>query len=169
MILEHGILRNQFEMVDLHGLLFNQIFEKMITLEEALIMGTNAPKSHQRIIARLTAELHYLYDKQKTIFLEPLPETMLNEGQTSPTPDIILYDNTLDETPVIIEINHSAGIKSDLIKVRKLIDEGYYGIQEGFVYDYKRQQWHKYKLGVGEVLDKPSFCEAIHLDLATLL
>lgn len=141
----------------------------MITLEEALIMGTNAPKPHQRVIARLTAELFYLYYKKKTISLEPLPETMLNEGQTSPTPDIILFDNNLDETPVIIEVNHSSGIKSDRIKVQKLIDEGYYGIEEGFVYDYKRNKWHKYKRGVGDITDNPSFCEAINLDLATLL
>ena len=140
----------------------------MITLEEALLMGTNAPKPHQRVIAALTAQL-WLLHRDGIIRLEPLPETMLNEGQTSPTPDLILHDNVLYETPVIIEVNHAAGIKSDIIKVRKLIDEGYYGIQEGFVYDYKRNQWHKYELGKGIITDKPSFCEAINLDLATLL
>lgn len=140
----------------------------MITLEEALIMGTNAPKSHQRLIAALTAQLWLLHRDGK-LHLEPLPKTMLNEGQTSPTPDLILYDNVLEETPVIIEINHPAGIKSDLKKVRALIDAEDYGIREGFVYDYKANEWHKYKLGVGFVTDKPSFCDAINLDLATLL
>ena len=140
----------------------------MITLEEALIMGTNAPKAHQRIIARLTTRLTNAYE-QGGILLEPLPETMLNEGQTSPTPDLILYDNVLHETPVIIEVNHAAGIKSDIKKVQQLIDSEDYGIKEGFIYDYNRQEWHKYKLGEGIIKDKPSFCEAINLDLATLL
>lgn len=140
----------------------------MITLEEALLMGTNAPKAHQRIIARLTTRLTNAYE-QGGIVLEPLPETMLNEGQTSPTPDLILYDNVLHETPVIIEVNHAAGIKSDIKKVQQLIDSQDYGIKEGFIYDYNRQEWHKYKLGEGIINDKPSFCEAINLDLATLL
>jgi Uma2 family endonuclease len=140
----------------------------MITLEEALIMGTNAPKAHQRIIARLTTRLTNAYE-QGHILLEPLPETMLNEGQTSPTPDLILYNNVLHETPVIIEVNHAAGIKSDLKKVQHLIEAQDYGIQEGFVYDYNRQEWHKYKLGEGIITVHPSFCEAINLDLATLL
>jgi Uma2 family endonuclease len=140
----------------------------MITLEEALIMGTNAPKPHQRVIAALTAQLWLLY-RNGTIRLEPLPETMLNEGQTSPTPDVILYDNVLNETPVIIEINHPAGIKSDLKKVQALIDAEDYGIKEGFVYDYQAKQWHKCVLGAGVTTHRPSFCEAINLDLATLL
>lgn len=141
----------------------------MITLEEALLMGTNAPKSHQRIIARLTAELYYLYNKQKTIFLEPLPETMLDESQTSPTPDIILYDNERYKTPAIIEITHTDGVAKDLRKIQNLIEERDYGIVEGFVYDYRSREWHKYKLGKGIITEKPSFCEAINLDLATLL
>lgn len=41
--------------------------------------GTNAPIVHQRIIARLTAELYPLYFREGVIPLEPLPETMLGE------------------------------------------------------------------------------------------
>jgi hypothetical protein len=70
---------------------------------------------------------------------------------------------------VIIEVTHTKGVRGDLIKVQRLIEEGFYGIQEGFVYDYKRQLWHKYKLGEGIVHHHPSFCEAINLDLAALL
>jgi hypothetical protein len=142
----------------------------MITREEALLlMGTNAPKPHQRIIAKLMFEFGLMYFQEKTMALEPLPETMLDEGETSPTPDIILYDNTLSQTPVIIEVTHTDGIKKDLKKVRELIDADDYGIVEGFVYDYQKNEWHKYKKGVGDVLDKPSFCEAIGRDLATLV
>jgi hypothetical protein len=141
----------------------------MITLEEAIIMGTNAPRIHQRIIRKLLFELTRMYDIEHSITLEPLSETMLDEGQTSPTPDIILLDNVLSLTPVIIEITHSTGIRGDFLKVQRLIDSQYYGIQEGFVYDYKRNEWHKYKLGIGDITDRPSFCEAINLDLTTLL
>jgi Uma2 family endonuclease len=141
----------------------------MITREEALIMGTNAPKPHQRIISRLLAHLSYQYYIAGTLQLEPLPETMLDEGQTSPTPDIILYDNMLEETPVIIEITHTNGVKNDFQKVSRLMEETEYGIREGFVYNYKRDEWHKYKRGVGAITENPSFCEAINLDLATLL
>jgi hypothetical protein len=140
----------------------------MITLEEALIMGTNAPKSHQRVIAKLTTRLTVAFE-QGAIALEPLPETMLDEGQTSPTPDIILYDNVLSTTPVIVEITHTDGVRKDVFKIQQLIDQGFYGIVEGFVYDYKRNQWYKYALGRGLITDAPSFCEAIQLDLATLL
>lgn len=148
--------------------MFNQTLKAMITLEEALIMGTNAPKPHQRIIAKLTTRLTLAFEQGK-ISLEPLPETMLNEGQTSPTPDLILYDNILHETPVIIEVNHAAGVKSDIKKVQQLIDSEDYGIREGFIYDYNRQEWHKYKLGHGIIAENPSYCEAIQIDLATLL
>jgi len=131
-------------------------------------MGANSPKDHQRIITRLIIALGNLHH-QGIVRFEPFPETPLNEGEPSPVPDVSLYDNVLYETPVIIEINHAGGIKSDLVKVRKLIDENYYGIIEGFVYDYKRNQWHKYHRDKGDVTDAPSFCEAINLDLATLL
>lgn len=141
----------------------------MITREEALLMGTNAPKIHQRVIRKLLFELTRLYEIERSLVLEPLPETMLDESQTSATPDIILYDNTLEQTPVIIEVTHTNGVIGDMKKVRRLIDDAYYGIVEGFVYDYKRNEWHKYHKGIGDVLDKPSFCVGIGLDLATLL
>jgi hypothetical protein len=140
----------------------------MITREEALLMGANSPKDHQRVISRLIVHLGNLFD-QGNIKLEPFPETPLNDGEPSPVPDVSLYDNVLYETPVIIEVNHADGIKSDLVKVQKLIDEGFYGIIEGFVYDYKRQEWHKIKRGLGIVAENTSFCEAINLDLATLI
>ena len=141
----------------------------MITLEEALIMGTNAPWMHQRAITQLIAELYFLYKKQRVIALEPLSEAMLNEDQTSPVPDILLHDHERAETPVIIEVTQTKGVRADQIKIKKLIDEGYYGIVEGFVYDYKRNEWRKYHRDKGEITDNPSFCEAINLDLATLL
>jgi Uma2 family endonuclease len=141
----------------------------MISLKEALQMGTNAPKSHQRIIARLILELGTKYYNEGSISLEPLPETMLDEGQTSPTPDVILYDNVLEQTPVIIEVTHSSGVQNDLKKVRELIEETEYGITEGFVYDYKKNLWHKYKKGYGIITRRPSYCNTLKLDLSTLL
>jgi Uma2 family endonuclease len=140
----------------------------MITRQEALLMGANSPKDHQRVISRLIIGLGNLYSTG-SLKLEPFPETPLNEGEPSPVPDVSLFDNIFYETPVIIEVNHAGGIKSDLKKIQALIDEENYGIVEGFIFDYKRKEWHKYKRGEGIIIDKPSFCDVINLDLATLL
>jgi molybdopterin-guanine dinucleotide biosynthesis protein len=78
---------------------------------------------------------------------------MLDEGQTSLTPDIILNDNVEMQTPDIIEITHGDGVKKDLKKVRELIDADDYVIVEGFVYDYKRNEWHKYHRDKGDITD----------------
>lgn len=64
--------------------------------------GSNAPLLHQRTIAQLTAGLYPLF-RTGTIALEALPETMVGK-YNSPTPDVILYDNANEVTPVIIEI-----------------------------------------------------------------
>ncbi len=141
----------------------------MITLDEVKQMGINAPWSHQRIISKLIASLGHLYYAQKSIALEPLPETMLDEDQTSPVPDILLYDAERETIPVIIEITRTRSVSNDLEKVRRLIEETRYGIAEGFVYDYKKNEWHKYRKGKGLAVRKPSYCNALGLDLATLL
>lgn len=132
-------------------------------------MGVNAPRPHQRVISKLNTELGILYYKQAAIPLEPFPEMMLDEDKTSPSPDLSLYDNVLENTPVIIEVTKTGMVQSDLRKVIGLVESRDYGIREGFVYDYKRNEWHKYELGKGIVTARPSFCEAINLDLATLL
>jgi Uma2 family endonuclease len=126
-------------------------------------MGVNAPVIHQRIIARLTAKLYPLFESG-TIHYEPLPEMMLGEYST-PTPDLVLYDNDADQTPVIIEICQTRGTKGDLQKVVQLIDGQLYGIHEGFVYDYKTQQWLRYRLGDGGVATTSSQSDVLQLDL----
>lgn len=132
-------------------------------------MGVNAPRPHQRVISKLNTELGILYYKQASILLEPFPEMMLDDDKTSPTPDISLYDNVLENTPVVIEVTRTGMVQTDMKKVRALIDSRDYGIVEGFVYDYKLSEWHKYHRDKGDITDQPSFCEAINLDLATLL
>ena len=141
----------------------------MITPEEVKSIGINAPVEHQRVIAKLMTRLGTMYYDLKTISLEPLPETMLDETKISPVPDLMLCDHTNDTVPVIIEITSTRTVHADMKKLRALITEGDYGIIEGFVYDYKKNEWHKYKKGIGEVLQNPSFCDTLHLDLATLL
>ena len=89
---------------------------------------------------------------------------MLGEYST-PTPDLVLYDNDADQTPVIIEICQTRGTKGDLQKVVQLIDGQLYGIQEGFVYDYKTQQWLRYRLGDGAIATTSSQSEVLQLDL----
>ncbi|MCS7013212.1 MAG: hypothetical protein RMI34_02160 [Chloroherpetonaceae bacterium] len=113
----------------------------MLTVDEIKRIGIHAPKEYQRLIATLIIALGNLYRSGK-IQLEPLPETMLNEGQTSPVTDIMLFDNERDETPIIIEIAHGTGVKSDQIKVKELVASNFYGIREAFIYDYKNKRWH---------------------------
>ena len=79
-----------------------------------------------------------------------------------PTPDVILYDYTTEESPVIIGVTHTKGAKADLKKVIDLIDDDLYGIQEGFVYTYKTQQW--FRFGDGGLPTKSSFPGVLKLD-----
>ncbi len=137
--------------------------------ETTLERSINAPKEHQRVISKLTTGLGVLFYLEKTIELEPLPETQIDEGQASPVPDLLLYDNEEQRTRIIIEVCHPNGLKNDLRKVAKLIDENDYGIEEGFIYDYVRGRWSKYQKGIGVVSEQPSFSAILDLDLATLL
>lgn len=137
--------------------------------ESTFEMGINAPKAHQRIISKLTASLGYLFYREHGITLEPLPETQIDEGQASPVPDILLYDNETYRTPIIIEICHPNGLNNDLKKVIRLIEENDYGIEEGFIYDYVRGYWSKYQKGVGQVFVAPSYSAILDIDLASLL
>ena len=129
--------------------------------------GTNAPRSHQRTIAQLTAGLYPLF-RTGAIALEALPETMVGE-YNSPTPDVILYDNTNEITPVIIEICHVKGEKNDLKKVIRLMEDDDYGILEGFVYNYKTEKWLCYRKGDGGQATESSFSEVLQLDLNAFL
>lgn len=127
-------------------------------------MSVNAPIIHQRIIARLTAKLYPLYESG-AIAYEPLPEMMLGE-YSSPTPDVILYDNNTDQTAVIIEVCQTRGLKGDVQKVIQLVDSELYGISEGFVYDYKTGHWLRYRKGDAGMTSESSFSGLLNLDLA---
>ncbi len=127
------------------------------------------PKAHQRVIAKLTLGLGHLYYRERTLSLEPLPETMLNEGEASPVPDLILYDNQTRTTPVIIEVCHTEGLRKDLRKVIGLIDGGDYGIEEGFVHDYLAGGWYGYRRGNGGLPETSSFSRVLNLDLNAFL
>jgi Uma2 family endonuclease len=131
--------------------------------------GVWAPSDHQRIIAKLTMGLGVLYYREQQISLEPLPETMLDESKASLVPDLSLRDNTTDQTPVIIEVCHSSGLKSDLQKVVKLIDDDLYGIREGFIYNYRTGAWLRYRFGDAGVATDSSFSPLLNLDLNTFL
>jgi hypothetical protein len=60
-------------------------------------MGANAPVYHQRTIARLVTGLTIEYRADKQPY-EPLPEMMVGE-YSSPTPDVVLYDNATETLP----------------------------------------------------------------------
>jgi Uma2 family endonuclease len=137
--------------------------------ESILEMGIIAPKAHQRIIGKLMTRLGHLFYNIHQISLEPLPETQIDEGQSSPVPDIILYNNETFQTPIVIEVCHPNGVNNDLKKIIKLIDANDFGTEEGFIYDYERELWLKYQKGIGQVFEKPSFSAILNMDLATLL
>ena len=74
--------------------------------------GVNAPIEHHRVISRLNVGLGILYCKDHAIAYEPLPETMIDRGQISPTPDLVLYNPVTERMPVIIEVCHTRGQKT---------------------------------------------------------
>ena len=135
--------------------------------ENTIYMGVNAPKIHQRIIGQLMMRLGILYYIEKKIPYEPFPETMIDESQTSPTPDILLFDNDKKLNRVIIEVSGNTGAKRDFEKVKQLVQE--YGVQEGFVYNYDAKVWMKYALASGEDKERPSYSDEVGLDLRELL
>ncbi len=132
-------------------------------------LGIWAPVEHQRVISLLTMGLGVLYHREKAIPLEPLPETMLDEGKASQVPDVSLRDNEAAQTPVIIEVCHTNGLKGDLRKVIQLIDEDIYGIREGFIYDYRTGKWQRYCFGDGGLTTESSFSVVLNLDLNQFL
>lgn len=90
---------------------------------------------------------------------------MLDEGKASQVPDVLLRDNQTDQTPIIIEVCHTNGLKGDLQKVTQLIDEDLYGILEGFIYNYKTNVWLRYKKGDSGLSTESSFSDVLQLDL----
>lgn len=131
--------------------------------------GVDAPIEHQRVISQLNVGLGILYYKEHSIAYEPLPETMIDEGQTSPTPDLVLYNPVTELMPVIIEVSHTRGQKNDLKKIIRLIEEDDYGILEGFVYNYRTNEWLRYRKDDGGIATGTSFSELLGLDLAQFL
>ncbi len=130
--------------------------------DNLILMGINAPRQHQAIITKLIYGLTELYVQGKSK-LFPYPETMIDESQTSPVPDIMLVDMKTDLTKVIIEITHTQGVKKDLQKLITLMKD--YDVEEGFVYDYKLKMWHKYRLSDGKVEKENSFSNVLGKDL----
>ena len=136
-------------------------------IDNTIIIGVNAPKSHQRVIGKLMTALGHLFYREGKIPFEPFTETMIDEGKTSPTPDVLLFDNHSAQNKVIIEVSTSAGERKDFEKLVELMND--YGVEEGFVYNYNTKAWRKYRLGAGEVTDNPSFCDTIGYDLDKFL
>lgn len=129
-------------------------------------MGVNAPLEHQRVIRKLIWHLSDLYESG-SIHYEPFPETMIDDGGSSPTPDALLLDDVLDRFVVIIEVTTNKGLNADFRKTAELVEK--YEVEEGFVYNYQKKQWRKYQLGVGEIIENPSFCHTIGHDLDTFV
>ncbi len=135
--------------------------------DNTIYVAVNAPKAHQRIIGKLMMRLGNLFYDEKRIPYEPFPETMIDEDQTSPTPDVLLFDNENNQNKIIIEVCGNTGFKRDFEKVKELVK--IYGVPEGFVYNYQAKTWHKYVLGKGEDSKIPSYSHLLKFDLKELL
>lgn len=132
-------------------------------------MGHLATVHHQRAIKRLVFGLETLYQSGQ-IDLEPLPETDIDPGNPeSKCPDLILQDNLNATVPIIIEVATNRGWKTDFAKLRRLMDETEYGIVEGFVLNFEKDEWHKYSKTKGTATERPSWSEILKLNLDTLL
>jgi Uma2 family endonuclease len=134
--------------------------------ENLIIMGINAPRRHQAIITQLIYGLTGLYKNGDT-GLFPYPETMIDEGQTSPVPDVMLVDLASDLTKVIIEITHTQGVKKDAQKLRELMQ--LYDVPEGFIYDYRQNIWYRFDLSSPEGEMGNSYCRAIDENLSSFV
>jgi hypothetical protein len=131
-------------------------------------MGHLATTNHQRAIKRLVFGLEKLYQAGKIKF-EPLPETDIDPGNPeSKCPDLILQDNEAATVPVIIEVATNRGWRTDLSKMRRLIDDTEYGIQEGFVFNFEKVEWHKYSKSKG-VEEGASWSDVLGIDLKEML
>jgi hypothetical protein len=71
--------------------------------------------------------------------------------------------------PIIIEVCHTRGQNNDLKKVIGLIEDNDYGILEGFVYNYRTDEWLRYRKGDGGEATQTSYSELLGLSLGTLL
>lgn len=130
-------------------------------------MGHLATVNHQRAIKNLVFGLEKLYQSGE-IKLEPLPETDIDPGNPeSKCPDLILQDNVLSVVPVIVEVATNRGWRTDFAKMRRLIDETEFGIEEGFVLNFERGEWHKYSKAKG-VEEGVSLSDVLGVDLKLL-
>jgi Uma2 family endonuclease len=121
---------------------------------------------HQSVVAHLIRKIgNYLASDVKWWAWEVLPAIKIDESATSPVPDISICTDLTPE--VIIEITDPVAVNSEFKKLSRLIENYEFG--EGFIYDYKKHTWKKYKLGVGEITENPSFCDAIGYDLNDFL
>lgn len=131
--------------------------------------GTTSPMRHQLVISKLTTELGLLFYHQKAISLVPLPETPLNEGPGHAVPDLSLYDQVAEDTKVIVEVCQTNGQRNDLRKIIYLIEDNDYGILEGFVYNYRTNQWLRYRKGEGGVATESSVSVVLGVDLGRMV
>lgn len=128
-----------------------------------IYMGVNAPRIHQEIITKLVYGVTSFFKNGQTN-LFPYPETMIDESETSPVPDVMLVNRENDLAEVIIEIAHTQGFRKDVQKLKELMQE--YNVPEGFVYDYKLKIWQSISQKNNA---SQSFCEALGYDLNNFL
>jgi hypothetical protein len=144
----------------------NQVEE----LQKEIQMGHLAKEEHQAIIAQLIIGFGLMRRQGLTTWVA-LPEMDIDPGSPeSKCPDILLRNRENDSTPIIIEIAGRYGYRADWEKVRYLIEKKpFYGIEEGFVYNFDAKTWFQFSRKRGIVEINPSFSELLQIDLAKFL
>ena len=120
---------------------------------------------HQQTVAYLLRKLGNYLDAKNMWEWEALPLIKIDESATSPVPDISICCNM--EIEAFIEITETAAFKHEFNKAIDLAEK--HDIAEVFVFDKKKSTWRKYKQGVGEITENPSFCDSIGYDLNDFL
>jgi Uma2 family endonuclease len=110
---------------------------------QSLGMGTNAKMEHQRILGKLFYALTTLYQTGHIPY-EPFTEMSLKREKGGKTPDILLWDGSAQTKyvyPVLVEICTTSAFETDIAKLKGIMGDAQYGVQEGFVYDYELRKW----------------------------
>lgn len=82
---------------------------------------------------------------------------------------MLLHDDVAEDAKVIVEVCLTDGVRNDLRRIIRLIEEDDYGILEGFVFNYKTREWLRYRKGDGGVATASSFSELMDVDLGPMV
>lgn len=105
-------------------------------------MGECAPIDCQQVLLELLLALGNAY-KNKELPYMPLPAIGVKYPHDYKTPDLVLYDEENGEYPLVIYLANAPSVREGKATLKAIIESGYFGTFEAFLYDYDRQVWHR--------------------------